>query len=98
VAIQLQSGLNVVVPEALTHSFDVDSRFEKQRGVGVTEAVQSDRRHIRLFADPTGEATPDDIGILRRATRPAEDEVQVRAVGRTPRAAIESLPFVLFPQ
>jgi hypothetical protein len=38
VAIQLQRGLKVVVPEALAHSHDVDSRFEEQRGVGVMKA------------------------------------------------------------
>src|SRR5262249_6077767 len=66
VAIQLQSRLNVVAPEALAHSFDVDSRFEEQRGVGVAEAVRPDCRQIRLLADPTGEAPPDDVGIRRR--------------------------------
>src|SRR6266487_3691631 len=97
-AIQLQSGLNVVVPEALAHSLDVDSCFEEQRGVGVTKAMQPDRRHNRQFADPTGKAPPDDVRILRRAARPTEDEVEVGAIGVAPRTAVESLPFVLFTQ
>ncbi len=38
-AVELEGGLNGIVPQALAHSVDVDAGFEKQRGVAVTQAT-----------------------------------------------------------
>jgi hypothetical protein len=79
------------VPQALAHGLDVDACFEEKRGVGVTKAMESDRRHRGQIADATREAPTDDVRILRRAPWPTEDEVKIGSVGGIPRAAVESL-------
>ena len=38
-AVELEGGLNAIVPQALAHSFDVDALLEKKGSVRVTEPM-----------------------------------------------------------
>jgi hypothetical protein len=98
VAIELERRLNAVVPKSLAHSLDVDALLEQQRGVRVTEAMQPDRRKTGQIAYAPTESPTDDVRVLGYATRPAEDQVQVRTVGLAPLAALEQLALSLFAQ
>ena len=75
-AVKLKGGLHAVVAKALAHSLDVDAFLKQQRGVRVTEAMQSDRRKPGHIADASTEASTDDVRILGYATRPSPCRVQ----------------------
>ena len=72
-AVKLKRRLHAVVAKSLAHSLDVDALLKQQRGVRVTEAMQSNRRNLGQIAYASTEASNDDVRILGYATRPAED-------------------------
>ena len=75
VPIELESGLYVVMPESLAHGLDIDTCLEQERGMGMTEAVERNRRQAAQIADAAHEAASNDIRVLRRASRPTEDKI-----------------------
>lgn len=54
-AVELERGLHAIVAKSLTHSLDVDALLKQQRGVRVTESMQSDRRQRDQIADASTE-------------------------------------------
>ncbi|HUZ85861.1 MAG TPA: hypothetical protein VNF26_02795 [Candidatus Baltobacterales bacterium] len=72
-AVELEGGLNGIVPQALAHGLYVDAGFEEERGVRVPQAMQPECRHRGQIPHSASEAPTDNVRVLRRAPGPAED-------------------------
>jgi hypothetical protein len=92
VAVRIQCGLDVIVPQALAHGLDVDACLEQERGMHVSEAVEPDRRNCGQTADPASKAPTNDGRIQAElAQGNFTGDISAVARARTVRQPVQNL-------